>query len=84
MFARSFLSKVLNFSKSSRIVLVVIVVFSNASIILAENVSKQQKTPKPLKATRRFNSVLTQRPVSSHGRAPLCPAPFTRTPSWPG
>lgn len=81
MIARSFLSKVLNLSKSSRLVLAVFAIFGNASVVLAEkNTNRKPLASQPIQSLQPNNNV---RLTNSQAKEPLCPVPVIRTPGWP-
>jgi hypothetical protein len=83
MRARSFLSKVLDLSKSSRVVFVLVIHFASFATIVANDIM-------PVVVKKPVASVITKKPLqnvrpsSQYGKRPVNPAPFKRLPSWPG
>ena len=77
MFARSFLFKLLNFSKSSRLVFVATVIFVNQSNIDANPNTVNRSTAE---SSKKFN----ERIRSQRNQTPSVQAnAFERTPTWP-
>ena len=86
MRARSFLSKVLDLSKSSRVVFVMVISSVSISTMVANDVVSAVIKPAPSAMTKQRLQKRLQnvRPSSQYGKRPVNPAPFKRLPSWPG